>query len=329
MASVMPISPAIAVDVDDLQAQIEALLAQIVVLQAQLADMGGDPVVVQGCSISSFDRSLKKSMSGDDVKCLQIILNSASDTEVASSGVGSSGSETKYFGSLTYAAVVKFQEKYADDVLAVYGLTSGTGYVGTTTKAKLNELLAGGSGDPEDGPVSDGSNSVRLSSTSPVAAAVAKGAQDQVFAVINFSAGDEAYTVSSIAITRTGVSADTDLSNIKIYDGTVQLGSTQALNTTTHKASLLNLGWMIPANTVKTLTVKGSVATGASPGNSVVLGIASADDIVSSAVLSGSYPINSAPKSVATQVVGALAVDTLGTPSTSTPISGSVGSPGS
>ena len=124
-------------------AQIRARIAEITILiaqlQAQLNELLG--ISVEDCTITSFDRTLKKGMSGDDVKCLQIILNSASDTRVAETGVGSSGNETKYFGSLTKAAVIKFQEKYAPDILASWNLTSGTGLVGTTTRDKLNSLI--------------------------------------------------------------------------------------------------------------------------------------------------------------------------------------------
>lgn len=87
----------------------------------------------------SFSRNLGLGSSGADVFQLQLILNSDTGTKVAVSGPGSSGMETNYFGALTKKAVMKFQAKYASEILSA-GLAP-TGFVGHYTRRKLNSLL--------------------------------------------------------------------------------------------------------------------------------------------------------------------------------------------
>ena len=48
---------------------------------------------------------------------------------------------TGNFLSLTQKAVIRFQEKYADEILIPLGISEGTGFVGPSTRVKINQLL--------------------------------------------------------------------------------------------------------------------------------------------------------------------------------------------
>jgi hypothetical protein len=98
----------------------------------------------------TFARSLTIGGTGEDVRQLQKFLNAQGFT-LASFGPGSPGSETDYFGPITRAAVIKFQEAYTAEVLAPVGLTRGTGYFGPSTRAKAHALMSSGgaSGQPQ------------------------------------------------------------------------------------------------------------------------------------------------------------------------------------
>lgn len=97
---------------------------------------------IQSNSLKPFTKQLKPNQTDLDVKKLQIFLNSDPDTKIANSGPGSPGKETNLFGTLTKKAVIKFQEKYAKDILTPWGLKKGTGVVGKTTLQKINELIS-------------------------------------------------------------------------------------------------------------------------------------------------------------------------------------------
>tara|TARA_Y100001958_G_C21203505_1_gene529837 strand:- start:658 stop:1626 length:969 start_codon:yes stop_codon:yes gene_type:complete len=91
-------------------------------------------------SAYSFNYDLSVGDSGTAVYELQKLLNSDSRTQITQNGVGAPGSETDYFGSLTSAAVVRFQNLYRSEVLEPLGLFYGTGYVGSLTRSKLNKM---------------------------------------------------------------------------------------------------------------------------------------------------------------------------------------------
>ncbi|KND48142.1 MAG: hypothetical protein AB201_00915 [Parcubacteria bacterium C7867-006] len=79
--------------------------------------------------LCEITRNLKVGDTGLDVQCLQRYLNWAGYT-VSSTGFGSPGNESVYFGPLTASAVTRWQNANASKVLLPAGLSSGTGYFG-------------------------------------------------------------------------------------------------------------------------------------------------------------------------------------------------------
>jgi len=80
----------------------------------------------------AFNSSLSIGMTAPEVRCLQSYLNTAGFI-VSTSGLGSVGNETDYFGFKTKLAVASWQ--------AAKGLPS-TGYFGPMSRAKYAELLS-------------------------------------------------------------------------------------------------------------------------------------------------------------------------------------------
>jgi len=103
---------------------------------------------VSAADLSMLNRNLKLGDQGPDVLLLQQFLNTDPDTQIATVGVGSKGLETDYFGLLTKAAVMKFQNKYRREVLYPAGLFAPTGYVGVMTRAKLSALTTASTVSP-------------------------------------------------------------------------------------------------------------------------------------------------------------------------------------
>ncbi len=97
---------------------------------------GADTVAPAADSTSSpqatspLTRTLKLKMTGDDVKALQVFLNTHGFT-LTLSGAGSPGHETTLFGKLTDKAVKSFQTK---------NKLKPDGIVGPITRGIINQL---------------------------------------------------------------------------------------------------------------------------------------------------------------------------------------------
>ncbi len=296
--------PAQADTVEDLTAQIASLLGMISSLQAQLASMTGGTTTT-GVSYT-FTRNLKLGMTGDDVMNLQKVLNRSADTQVAASGIGSAGNESSYFGGLTKAAVIKFQNKYTSEVLAPVGLTMGTGYVGASTRAKLNTMggVATTPTTPGTTPVvSVGTGLMVTAASQPAASLAPEGAARIPFTRVTLTAGtDGDVTVNSITVERTGLGADAVFAGIALLDedGT-QLGIAKTLNSN-HQA-IVGEAFVVKSGTSKTITIAGNMANTAGATNALanyagqVVSL-SVVAVNTSATVTGALPITGAAHTV-------------------------------
>jgi ABC-type transport system substrate-binding protein len=88
---------------------------------------------VQEAKKLQFSKNLSYGSRGKEVENLQKCLAKFPD-------IYPEGEITGYFGKKTKEAVIKFQEKYKEEILAPYGLTKGTGKVKRATRKKLNEV---------------------------------------------------------------------------------------------------------------------------------------------------------------------------------------------
>jgi hypothetical protein len=95
----------------------------------------------QSCSYM-FNTNMKLGSRGADVVNLQKVLNMYPQTQVATSGAGSPGMETTYFGPATRAAVNKFHALH----LVELGISAPTGNVYAGTRALLNQVCTGSTG---------------------------------------------------------------------------------------------------------------------------------------------------------------------------------------
>ncbi len=264
---------------------------------------GGD------CTSYTFATNLELGDTGVDVLNLQKVLNMDTATQVAATGVGSTGEETEYFGGLTKAAVIKFQDKYASEVLTPIGLTAGTGYVGAMTREKLNSMAvcdADDTGDDTGDDADDTEDDTAVTGTLEVVAVNENVVSDGAYVnsgatgvpVLEFTltgSADTDVTVSSITVNHTGGGATADVVTVYIYEGDTRLTTGRSLSASTKNAVFTGVNVAIPAGGSKTLTVKVDTLTsgGGSTAAPHLFQVASADAIVASngVVFTGSFPV--------------------------------------
>jgi len=126
--------------IQKLSAQIDSLKKQIAAISAQKQTSLPTPTPTPNPNQNGVCLQISTDLyfgmaNNNQVKCLQTFLKNQG------LGIYPEGFVTGNFGSSTKQAVIRFQEKYASDILAPVGLQKGSGYVGGRTRAKINQFL--------------------------------------------------------------------------------------------------------------------------------------------------------------------------------------------
>jgi len=125
-----------AATMEELQAQIANLLKQIAQLQAQIGQ--SESKQVEWCY--DFNANLRIGDAGTAVCSLKTALQKEGfEAEVEKTEEGSCK-----FSEEMASAISGFQQKYADEILKPLDLKYGTGFLGKSTRAKLNKLFGCG-----------------------------------------------------------------------------------------------------------------------------------------------------------------------------------------
>ena len=241
----------------------------------------------QTCSYS-FNTNMKQGSRGVDVMNLQKVLNMYAQTQVAEDGAGSPGMETTTFGPATKRAVNKFQALHLEEL----GITAPTGNVFSGTRALLNEVCSGevvtttppttttypagctsASGfSPITGASCSTGAVTTTPTTGPVSATLAmsqptgnliSGQAGAALATIVLSGNG---TVSSVTLNRGGVSDQSTLSNVYLYDGATRLTDGYSFN---NAGTLTMNNVNLAVNGSRTITVRGDVASAALSGQTL------------------------------------------------------------
>ena len=300
-----PVKKAAAETVEELQAQIQALLQQIAQLQSQLAALQGEsgtPSVTPTSDYCyNFTRNLTVGSTGDDVKALQRIL--ISEGVWTTPSVGATG----YFGPITKNSLIAFQDKHAAEILIPLGLTKGTGYFGPSTRSYIASQCGvaptpspsptaspTASPTPSPSPTAEGLT-VELAADNPAAATIPDGSLYNPMLKINLTAGSSDVTVDSITVSRGGIIANTNVTGVSIWDEEGnRLGNIVESLTDDGKATI-DLGEdkiTIPAGQTKAVIVKANISSDAGSGT-INFSIDSASDISTEedVTINGSFPI--------------------------------------
>jgi len=177
--------------------------------------------------------------------------------------------------------------------------------------------------NPVQNPSYTGSGlSVSLASNTPAAGSIVAdstsgdGAQAQAsLLAVNFSAGSDGdVQVSTLKVKRSGISADVDISNAYLYDGTTRLAEMTNISDTLITFTSASGLFTVSRGTTRTVWVKMDLTNGTTAGKTIAFSINAASDVMAgSAVVSGAFPVMGNYQTTASVAdLGKLTVATVG-----------------
>ena len=283
-----------------------ALVLSMVAVNSASALTAGDIAMLQAAGIISASQAASLNASLAPSVSVSSGYNFAKDLTVGSRGADVTALQnmlgvspaTGYFGPLTKAAVVKFQlEK---------GISPAAGYFGPKTRAMAN---AGSASGPVSGPMVSGTDlSVSLSPSSPMASALVAGQSVANLAEFTFmnKSGAPA-VVTNLALQRVGVSSDTALSNVYLYNGAVRLTDSASVSSGKISFNAASGLFTVPAGSSLTLSVRADIASDAN-GQLVAVALTG---VTASIPVSAVYPVSGSSMSVFSSTDIARATSTL------------------
>ena len=254
------------------------------------ANQGGST----SCTPMVFTLNHKMGDRGGEVKNIQKFLN-ANGFTVAAAGPGSPGNETDYFGPATKAAVIKFQNAYASEILAPVGLTHGTGYWGPSTRAKANALEQARCAQANQNNNQNNNNNQQQAADELMVAAAAqpanslapKGATNVPFTRFTLTAGSSDVTVTGVKVKLQGLAQRSNFDSVVLLDENgMRVGRTRVLQS--DYTATIGETMTIPAGQSKTFTVAANIASSVNAGEVASFAVV---DIMANKPVNGSLPI--------------------------------------
>lgn len=228
----------------------------------------------------TFTQNLTVGANSAEVREVQKFLN-ANGFTVSTTGAGSPGMESTFFGTKTRSAVSAFQ--------TAKGITPTAGFWGALTRAAANAHTGGSnpstglvpgctgttgfsplSGLPCSGgsvPPQTGSVVASLSTTNPASGVIVAGQATAKLLDIAFTGSG---TVSSVTLKRTGISDQSTLTSVYLYDGVNRLTDGYSFNNN-GEIMINNLGLMVSGS--RTVSVVADVYASAPSGQTIAIAL--------------------------------------------------------